>query len=129
MASPYRVIPLTKGYVAIVSAEDYRRVNKYEWHVHVSKGTKKKPGQPYARATINGKKVYLHRFVMNTPEWMQADHLNHQTLDCRRENLENVAHVENQRRRRNVLKPTNIVLPCQPAYISVVASVGSDHNP
>ena len=102
MASQYRVITLTKGYCAIVSAADYRRVARYNWHVHVSKGTKKKPGQPYARATIDGKKVYLHRFIANAPTWLQVDHKNHQTLDCRRENLEAVAHIENQRRRRNV---------------------------
>lgn len=96
-----RTIALAGGrYVAVISAEDYRRVNRYSWHVHVSKGTKRKPGQPYARATINGKKIYLHRFVMSAPEYMHVDHKNHQTLDCRRENLEIVTHLENQKRRR-----------------------------
>lgn len=101
--SAYRVVLLTKGYVAVVSQIDARRVNKYEWHVHMSRGTKKKPGQPYARTNINGKKVYLHRFIMGdiAPD-MQVDHRNHQTLDCRRENLEVVPHIVNQHRRRDV---------------------------
>jgi len=96
-----RTISLSGGkYVAIIDAKDFRRVNRYKWHVHHSKGTKRKPGQPYARATINGKKTYLHRFVMNAPEFMQVDHKNHQTLDCRQNNLEIVDNITNQQRRR-----------------------------
>lgn len=95
------MIELSQGYVAIIDAEDFRKVNRHSWHVTKSAGTKKKPGQPYARATIKGKKVYLHRFVMDEddPE-IQVDHRNHQTLDCRKENLECVPHIINQHRRR-----------------------------
>ena len=95
-----RVILLTKGFVAIVSNEDFRKVAQFSWLVHVSKGSKRKSGQPYARATINGKKVYLHRFICQCAEWLHVDHKNHCTLDCRRENLEAVEPVENIKRRR-----------------------------
>jgi hypothetical protein len=112
-----RCIPLTRGYVAIISAKHYRRVNRHSWHVHMSRGTRKKPGQPYARATIEGKKVYLHRFVKddeisqkllegctdNESLW-HVDHKNHQTLDCRDENLKVCLYVENLSTRRNLLK-------------------------
>lgn len=97
---PARVITLSKGFVAIISHEDFRRVNRYSWHAHMSAGSKRKVGQPYARASINGKKVYLHRFIMEAPEHMHVDHLNHCTLDCRRENLEVVDHATNMKRRR-----------------------------
>lgn len=97
-----RVIPLTKGFVAVISAVDYRRVNRHTWHVHTSRGSKKKPGQPYARANIKGRKVYLHRFITNAEPPFHVDHRNHQTLDCRRENLEIIDHATNQARRRNV---------------------------
>lgn len=97
---PYRVIELTQGYVAIISAADYRRVNKYSWHVHKSAGRGRKAGYPYARANIGGTRVYLHRFVMDTPKGQHCDHINHCTLDCRRENLQNVAPKENIKRRR-----------------------------
>lgn len=86
--NPYRVIPLTRNFVAIISASDYRRTNKHQWYAHVSRG----------------KKVYLHRFIMDAPQFMHVDHTNHQTLDCRRENLEVVRHTVNQSRRRNVKK-------------------------
>lgn len=96
-----RVIPLTKGFVAVISEEDYDKVNAYKWHVHHSRGTKKKHGYPYARATVKGKKVYLHRFLF--PELSneyEVDHINHQTLDCRRENLQIVTPEENKALRR-----------------------------
>ena len=108
MADAYRVIPLTKGFVAIISTEDFRRVNRYKWYTHTSAGSKRKPGRPYARACINGRKVYLHRFILNPAESMQVDHRNHCTLDDRRENLEEVDHKTNQRRKRkcNSIKRT-----------------------
>lgn len=101
MKDTFRVIPLAKGFVAIIDAADFRRVNRFRWHVHVSKGTRKKPGQPYARTTIDGRKVYLHRFITGAELPWHVDHRNHQTLDCRRINLEITSHEENQSRRRN----------------------------
>lgn len=102
MNHKWLVIELTQGFVAIVSFEDYERVNRYSWHVHRSKGTKKKkPGEPYARSNINGKKVYLHRFIVGAAKGAHVDHDNFQTLDNRRENLNEVAPKENIVRRRN----------------------------
>lgn len=96
-----KAILLTKGYAAIISKADWPRVRKYSWYTHMSAGTKKKPGQPYARACVKGKKVYLHRFIMgDVAPGFQVDHKNHQTLDCRRENLEAVTPVVNNHRRR-----------------------------
>lgn len=95
-----RIIELTGGYVAIISKEDYRRVNRYKWHVHFAGGTRKKHAQPYARANIKGKKVYLHRFITGAFKPFHVDHKNRQTLDNRRINLEVVDQHENLKRRR-----------------------------
>lgn len=96
-----RIISLSGGrYVAIVSVEDFRRVNRYSWRVTMSAGTKRRIGKPYARGIVNGKDTYLHRFIMNAPEFMQVDHRNHCTLDCRRSNLEVVDALTNQSRKR-----------------------------
>lgn len=100
----YRVIPLTQGFVAIIDSADFRQVNKYKWHTSFSKGNKRKIGQPYARANIDGKKVYLHRFIVNANSEMHVDHKNHQTLDCRRENLKESTPLDNQRTKRNYKK-------------------------
>lgn len=84
----------------MVSKCDYKRLKKYKWHVHFSKGSKRKVGQPYARTNMSGKKVYMHRFVMDVESRFHVDHKNHCTLDNRRENLEIISHVENLKRRR-----------------------------
>lgn len=113
-----RVITLTKGFVAVISAKHFRRVNRHKWHVHFSKGKKKKTyPEPYARATINGRKVYLHRFIKeeeilhkilegctDNESFWHVDHKNHQTLDCRDDNLKVCSYVENLSTRRNLKK-------------------------
>lgn len=93
-----RVIELSRGFVAVISKEDYRKVNRYSWHVHFAKGSKKKIAQPYARANIGGKKVYLHRFITGADRPWLVDHINGQTLDCRRSNLEVVDVQTNTKR-------------------------------
>lgn len=118
-----RIIPLTKNYVAIISAKHFRRVNRYKWHVHFSKGTKRSHGYPYARATIKGKKIYLHRFLKekeimdmclygctSRESFWQVDHKNNQTLDCRDENLRVLTHIENQRNKRKKKKTIDITV-------------------
>jgi len=97
----YRVIPLTKGFVTIIDAKNFRRVNRHSWRVHFSAGTRKKHGEPYARATINKKDVYLHRFLYGLKDVkLHVDHKNRQTLDNREENHEIVPFHVNIKRQR-----------------------------
>lgn len=97
---PYRTLDLTKGFVAIVDKSTWSIIKKYKWYAHISKGKGRDAGKPYARTNIDGKKVYLHRLLTNCPPGLYPDHKNHQTIDCRLENLEVVTHLENCKRRR-----------------------------
>ncbi len=72
-----REIPLTKGHTALVDDHEYERVMAHRWFRH-PKG--------YAVAVINGKPVYLHRFILNI-SGSRIDHRNRNKLDCRKENL------------------------------------------
>lgn len=45
----------------------------------------------------NLKKIYLHRFIMNTPEGMDTDHINGDKLDNQKSNLRICSHGENMR--------------------------------
>jgi HNH endonuclease len=101
---PYALIVMPKGYIAIVDKSLWPKVRKFHWYAHISRGRGRKAGLPYARANVHGRRVYLHRFVTNCPEGFQPDHKNHQTLDCRVENLEIITNAENNRRRRCVKK-------------------------
>lgn len=81
-----REIPLTKGYVAIVDDEDWEELSKYSWRAHVA------PRAVYGRTSIfvEGKRLdpLLHRMLMGvTDPLLEVDHINHNGLDNRRENL------------------------------------------
>lgn len=45
------------------------------------------------------KRLKFHRLVMNAPEGLEVDHINHNTLDNRRENLRLVTHIVNMANR------------------------------
>lgn len=79
-------IPLTQGKVALVDDDDYERVMaRGSWQVLKSGRNR------YAQRIeiANGKKVciYMHRLIMNFPQGFEIDHINHDGLDNRKENL------------------------------------------
>lgn len=93
------LIHLTQGMLAIVDKSDWPRVRRHKWRVSRSSGKGRKLGEPYAATTIKGRKVYLHRFLTGEPGGMIVHHVNNQTLDYRRCNLE-VTTVEDNRRKQ-----------------------------
>ena len=89
-------IPLTQGQVALIDDEDYELVSRYKWCAHWNKHTKsyyaetnlKKEGGGYAT-------IIMHRIIMNAKKGKQVDHINHDTLDNRKENLRLCTNSEN----------------------------------
>jgi len=95
-----RTIPLTKGYVALVSDEDFERVNAYKWYTSVS------PRTIYATRNLrleDGKRrtVRMHRFItcVNDPQ-IEVDHRDHDGLNNQRENLRVCSPAQNMANRR-----------------------------
>ena len=84
----YRLISLTQGQVAIVDTQDYERLAAFKWCA-----TKRsKEPSPYAmRSDVSGgkkKSIYMAREIMGFPSnGLLVDHINHDTLDNRRDNL------------------------------------------
>ena len=80
-----KLIELTQGYFAKVDDEDYKRVSQYSWCAEV------RPNTIYAGSNLGqgrgGKRVRLHRFVMNNPEGQQIDHIDRDGLNCQKHNL------------------------------------------
>ena len=103
---PFRHIPLTRGKYAIVDPEDYHRLRKYKWHVH------KSPHTFYAvRSLTNGKKeprknMQMHHLIIDIPDGMFADHINHNGLDNRKANLRPATHTQNVWHRRKFKAPS-----------------------
>jgi hypothetical protein len=88
-------IPLTKGKVAIVDANDYEGLSKHKWHAVVGKYT-----CYAARGVRAGKKtkaVYMHRQIQDLPygDKRLVDHRDHNGLNNSRSNLRTCGKSEN----------------------------------
>ncbi|MHC4104145.1 MAG: AP2 domain-containing protein [Planctomycetota bacterium] len=96
----FRKIPLTQGKFAIVDSHNYDRLRKYKWHAQKNIHTF------YAvRSLTNGKKEkrkneHMHHLVIDIPDGMVCDHINHNGLDNRMANLRPVTHMQNVWNRR-----------------------------
>lgn len=97
-------IPLSRGLFAIVDDADYEWLMQWKWFASETRG--KGTGFFYAarqtpHPTKKGKQamVYMHRAILNSPKGMVTDHINHNTLDNRRENLRVCTNAENLRNR------------------------------
>ena len=88
---PYREIPLTKGQIAIVDAEDYSKLCCYRWHAHESTGKDRIWRMFYAvrNGYSEGKRktIQMHREITGAISGQDVDHINGNGLDNRRENL------------------------------------------
>uniref|UniRef100_A0A6M3KBR1 Putative HNH endonuclease n=1 Tax=viral metagenome TaxID=1070528 RepID=A0A6M3KBR1_9ZZZZ len=79
---------------ALVDEDDYNRVSKYDWNLYRFSEHKK-----YVQATVSGRSVYLHRFVL--PHTLpRTDHINQNTLDNRKSNLRPATYSQNGANRK-----------------------------
>lgn len=83
-------LQLSGGVVALIDAEDLERVRAQgKWSANwVGWGY-------YPINRRGGPGTYLHRFILNAPAGVQVDHINFDTLDCRKENLRLCSHTQN----------------------------------
>lgn len=63
---------------AVIDCEDVGRVSRHKWHLS---------DNGYAKTRVNKKTTYLHRFIMESPDDLYVDHVNHDQLDNRKINL------------------------------------------
>lgn len=77
-----KLIPLTRGVSAKVDEEDFEKFGGMKWYASFCKSINN-----FYACRKTKKIYYLHRVIMGSPEGMVVDHINHDTLDNRRENL------------------------------------------
>lgn len=95
--SVYRKIPLTQGRVALVDNADYDFLVQWKWCYDTG----------YAqRMGADGRKIRMHRIVLNAPVGQQVDHINGVKLDNRRCNLRLCNAANNARNRSAWLTTT-----------------------
>jgi len=94
-----KTIKLTQGKYTLVDDEEFDKLNQYKWHAE------KAPYTYYAVRSVGShaarKRIRMSRFIMNAPEKMYVDHINHDGLDNRKENLRICTHAENSRNKKS----------------------------
>ena len=88
-------IALTKGLVALVDNEDYDFLNQWKWHAHKNGNAFYAQLKLWDRAGKKYKHYLMHRMIMGQVEGMSIDHINHNGIDNRKENLRIVTHRQN----------------------------------
>lgn len=82
-------IALSRGLVALVDDADFDYVSQFKWTAMPC------PNTTYAKRLVNDRTILLHRFIMGAEKGRFVDHINHNGLDNRRENLRFVTTLEN----------------------------------
>jgi HNH endonuclease len=87
-------ILLSQNKVALVDDDDFARFSKHRWCYRADRN--QGPGCAVRHVKVNGKDrlSYLHREVMDAPAGKEVIFLNHDRLDCRKENLKIVSKHE-----------------------------------
>jgi hypothetical protein len=92
-------IPLTQGKVALVDDEDYEYLMQWKWHAH-----RHKRGWAAARRKTFSvgvsRIVMMHRELMNPPDGLDVDHIDHNELRNCRVNLRICSRSENNGNQR-----------------------------
>jgi hypothetical protein len=93
-------IELSQGQVALVDDADFPLLSEHRWCYRPERGGRQ--GYAVRHAKVEGKDrlAYLHREIMQPPPGMEVIFLNHDRLDCRRENLRVVSKQEARQHHR-----------------------------
>jgi hypothetical protein len=82
-----QLIPVGHGKYAIVDADDYERLSKYKWHLRTDRNTSYAFRWSSTRGGKNKQRVLMHNEIIDIPEGMVCDHINHKGLNNRKPNL------------------------------------------
>lgn len=86
---------LVGGYAVLIDEADLELVSGYSWSVHRHPRT----GKVYARSGSGGSNIMMHRLIAQTPEGLDTDHANNDSLDNRRANLRHATRSQNNANR------------------------------
>lgn len=80
-------IKLTQGKYALVDDADFEWLNQWKWHTSYYGYAERRQHLPSSRKNQKFKMIKMHRLILNTPDGLSTDHINHNKLDNRRSNL------------------------------------------
>src|ERR1700722_521583 len=95
-----RAIQLSQDRLAIVDDEDYPLLSEFRWCYRAERNGRQ--GYAVRHCKVDGKDrlCYLHRQILPAPPDHEVIFLNHDRLDCRRENLKVVTKQEARQHHR-----------------------------
>ena len=97
-------ITLSKNRVALIDDDDFERVSKLHWSTTTIRNKNNSYTYVINSKQINfvRKVIYLHRFILNAPDDKWVDHIDGNTLDCRKSNLRLCSTRQNNQNQRVV---------------------------
>jgi hypothetical protein len=100
---------LTQNQVAIVDDEDFDRVNKFKWCARWNRNEKSFVAMRGVtqNTKILNPYILMHRFIVGARKGMFVDHINHDTLDNRKQNLRVCTNSENCMNRNIEIRNTS----------------------
>lgn len=76
-------IPLSRGQMALIDKKDFDKVKDYGWHAYFDSVGK----TFYAVTRTHGIRLIMHRLILNAPDSLVVDHIDHNGLNNRRSNI------------------------------------------
>jgi len=86
---------------ALVDDEDFDRLNKFKWYAaRQSTGVLYAIRIPWIKGGKDRKTVFMHKEILTPPHGLFTDHINHDGLDNRKENLRHCNTSQNSANKR-----------------------------
>lgn len=123
-----REIPLTRGMVALVDEADFELASRFSWRA--TRNPKSRTW--YARCDRGGAAIWLHRLLLDAPSGVLVDHIDHDGLNNRRNNIrlatsaQNQAHCRRHRDARSQYK--GLWLERSGRWVAEIYSQGKKHR-
>lgn len=92
------IILINNKGIILVDDEDYNFLNQFRWYLRRSNKRNNQLGYAQTPITINRKQtsIIMHKILIDIPNGMVIDHINHNTFDNRKSNLRIVTKSQNQ---------------------------------